>query len=98
MEGVDQKRVRNLPPPPPLSAANFGRRHRTRSLTRLSSISSSIISIISIFSVDADAPHFNSRRDSVPGTPLSSTYKHETPFTGLLGRTLSSIFVEKMNE
>jgi len=35
----------------------------------------------------SDITPLNSRRDSVPSTP----YKHESPFTGLLGRTLLNI-------
>ncbi len=34
---LDENQIKNLPPPPPpLSLANFGRRYRTRSLTRSS--------------------------------------------------------------
>ncbi|CAF0820448.1 unnamed protein product [Adineta steineri] len=32
--------------------------------------------------------NLNGNRDSIPSTPTGLTYKHETPFVGLLGRTL----------
>ncbi|UJR15229.1 hypothetical protein I4U23_002185 [Adineta vaga] len=57
---------------PPLSAANFSRRHRTRSLTRSST-------------------NFYSSFDSIPSTPSDLPYKHEKPFSGLLGRTLLNL-------
>jgi hypothetical protein len=78
---------------PPLSAANFGRRYRTRSLTRLYSIF--YLSIKRIYFLESDTANFNSRRDSVPSTPSGLTCNRETPFSGLLGRTLSSICYNK---
>jgi len=68
-----EKQTKTKQSAPPLSAANFGRRYRTRSLTQ------------------SGTANFNSRRDSVPSTPSGSTYKRQTPFSGLLGRTLLNI-------
>lgn len=90
----ERTQIKNLPRPPPLSSANFSRRYRTRSLTRSFFILVLSLQIIPFF-LESEVPHFNSRRDSVPSTPLNSTYKPVQPFTGLLGRTLSSNYPDK---
>ncbi|CAF2632491.1 unnamed protein product [Rotaria sp. Silwood2] len=69
LQETHEKKMKK-PQRPPLSAANFGRRNRTRSLTQ------------------SDITDLNSKRDHTPSTPSASSYKCDTPFTGLLGRTL----------